>query len=92
MKNALDVENFIRQKLSRRVLSSVTLQPGLGFRKFLRVKLDGEPNTIVARISPKSSVPEHAQEPPLEPLRSILQQAKLPVPKSFGSKEDGTLE
>ncbi|MCH2410351.1 phosphotransferase [Myxococcota bacterium] len=92
MKNALDLENFIRQKLSRRVLSSVTLQPGLGFRKFLRVKLDGEPNTIVARISPKNPLPEHAQEPPLEPLRSILQQAKLPVPKSFGSKEDGTLE
>lgn len=92
MTDALEIEHFVKQNLNRRVLSATVLQPGLGFRKFVRLKLDGHPRSLIARISPRGMESPQFPEPPLEPLRSILEQAGLPVPRSFGARRDGTLD
>jgi aminoglycoside/choline kinase family phosphotransferase len=72
-----------------RVLAALPLgHAGLGTRRFLRLRLDGPPGSLVARID----VPEDpagrpdgvAAEPALEPLRGFLEAAGLPVPASFG--------
>jgi aminoglycoside/choline kinase family phosphotransferase len=65
---------------------------GLGTRRFYRVRFaNGEPSTLIARvedpvISEKTpdaaGPPAWLPEPPLEPLRSFLEAAGLPVPHS----------
>jgi aminoglycoside/choline kinase family phosphotransferase len=72
---------------------------GLGDRRFYRVSLDSSdapgsayPATLIARIEPDPSDPDPRlaafawlPEPPLEPIRSILEEAGLPVPRSYAS-------
>lgn len=68
---------------------------GLGARRFFRVSLpaDTDPGHLIARIEPapgansSSALPAQAQwlpEPPLEPIRHFLEEAGLPVPRSYG--------
>jgi aminoglycoside/choline kinase family phosphotransferase len=72
---------------------------GLGDRRFYRVLLEGRldaatPSRMIARIEPESlgeSAPQSIfawiAEPGLEPIRTILENAGLPVPRSFVHEE-----
>jgi aminoglycoside/choline kinase family phosphotransferase len=88
------LEPFVVQRLGRPARRIDRIEAGLGTRRFYRVELDGgAPNRVIARIEP-SPEPEPTRrpaaphvwllEPPLEPIRAFLEDAGLPVPKSFG--------
>lgn len=70
--------------LGSRVVRIERLASGLGTRRFFRLQCAaGPPESAIARIeseTPAGSGPE----PPLEPLRSRLEAAGLPVPASYG--------
>ena len=74
------------------------IEAGLGARRFYRLHFDtGSPETLVARIEPGDEDPSGADpivtrtdlppawlpEPSLEPLRTFLEEAGLPVPRSY---------
>jgi aminoglycoside/choline kinase family phosphotransferase len=75
---------------------------GLGDRRFYRVSFDSPkassaavPATLIARIEPPSAVsdPDLASfawlpEPPLEPIRAVLEEAGLPVPRSYAHRPE----
>lgn len=86
------IDDFVRQCLARRVLSAKPLAAGLGHRRFYRLELDGAPRHVIARLDPAEDRPASSREPPLEPLRSVLEAAGLPVPESFGSDPSGELD
>ncbi len=72
----------VRRELGREIVARRELAPGLGSRRFIRLSLDAAPTHVIARLeTPRAST---GGEPPLEPLRTILEQADLPVPKRFG--------
>jgi len=77
-----------REGLGRGIVRIEPLCAGLGLRRFLRLHLDGPPGTAIARIEapedPAGRPAGVAPEPPLEPLRTHLEQAGLPVPASYG--------
>ena len=79
---------LVRRELGRGIARIEPLRAGLGLRRFLRLYLDGPPGTAVARIEatedPAGRPEGVAPEPPLEPLRTRLEQAGLPVPASYG--------
>ncbi|NNL66117.1 MAG: phosphotransferase [Myxococcales bacterium] len=79
--------------LGRAVERIEPMAAGLGLRRFHRLHFrDGAPATLVARIEDDGAVPSPAtdwpaappwrEEPPLEPIRSFLADAGLPVPDS----------
>lgn len=75
--------------LGRRVVDVCPLDAGLGRRRFFRVSLEGDgPPTLVARVEhpedPARRPPGLPPEPALEPLRTFLARAGLPVPERFG--------
>jgi hypothetical protein len=75
---------------------------GLGARRFYRVRFkEGEPTTLIARVegqAEKSSAPLPTEppawlpEPPLEPLRTFLEAAGLPVPRSYAHLPDAGVD
>ena len=82
------VVRFVRSRLGAGVVDATPLSGGLALRRFLRLRLDRQPGTLVARIEaaedPHGRPPGVPPEPPLEPLRSFLEEAGLPVPRSYG--------
>ena len=64
---------------------------GVGLRRFARVRLAGTaaPASIIARVDapedPAGRPDGLPPEPPLEPLRALLERSGLPVPRHFGS-------
>lgn len=86
------LEKIARDRLGRRLARVEKMLAGLGTRRFHRLFFeDGEPQTLIARfeadpppISPveENTPPAWLPEPPLEPFRSFLQAADLPVPTS----------
>ena len=89
------VRQALRQILSAQALRIELLPAGLGLRRFARVWLAGGPAaTLVARVEaledPAGRPGGSAPEPPLEPIRALLERAGLPVPRSFGA-DDGVL-
>jgi len=75
---------------------------GLGDRRFYRVALDSSkassaavPATLIARVEPRPAAPDPdlasfawLPEPPLEPIRTLLEEAGLPVPRSYASRPE----
>lgn len=82
-------EDVVRRTTGARVLEATPLAPGLGTRRFFRLRLDRAPGSLVARVEapedPQGRPTGSAPEPPLEPLRTCLERAGLPVPRSYGS-------
>jgi aminoglycoside/choline kinase family phosphotransferase len=88
------VRERVRQALQR-ILSAqarrIELLPaGLGLRRFARVWLaSGPAPTLVARVEapedPAGRPAGSAPEPPLEPIRALLEREGLPVPRCFGA-------
>lgn len=73
------------------------LHAGLGLRRFLRLHLSGGgPPSAVARIdAPEDPAGRPAgvpPEPPLEPLRTRLEEAGIPVPARLGSDPEAGIE
>ena len=83
------VEALVAETLGLRVTGIQALPGGLGTRCFLRVSTGGSPGTLIARIDapedPAVRPTGTAPEPPLEPIRSVLARAGLPVPEHYGS-------
>jgi aminoglycoside/choline kinase family phosphotransferase len=58
---------------------------GLGHRRFLRLRLAGAtPASVIARVDRGEPAPGVLPEPPLEPLRSVLEAHGLPLPRRVG--------
>ena len=84
-----DLCALVRRRLGGEVVRFEPIAPGLGTRVFSRLHLAG---CSVASAIARIEVPEDpagrptgvAPEPSLEPLRSFLEQAQLPVPRSYG--------
>jgi aminoglycoside/choline kinase family phosphotransferase len=88
------VRSFVQASLDARVIRVEPLAGALGLRQFARVWLESAtdaelPATLIARIE----APEDPQrrpagippEPPLEPIRALLEDQGLPVPRSFAA-------
>ena len=84
--DAADLTTQVSAALGRAVAAIEKIEAGLGARRFYRVLLTGDdaPRSVVARVDapedprlrPKGVPPE----PPLEPVRALLESAGLPVP------------
>ena len=84
------VRDAVRHACGREPLRVEWLAGALGTRRFARAVLDGPgPRSVVARIEaeedPAGRPAGAAPEPPLEPLRSVLEAHGLPVARRFGS-------
>lgn len=93
MTKAADLEEQLRDCVRRELGAEVTrvkpLSAGLSLRRFARVELRGGPApTLVARIEahedPGGRPVGILPEPPLEPIRSLLEAEGLPVPLRYG--------
>jgi hypothetical protein len=92
-----ELHQIVETRLGRTPASIEPIEAGLGTRRFYRIAFpNGSPRSLVARVdreSPRpspsnagdavasSQSPTWLPEPPLEPLRSFLAQAGLPVPE-----------
>src|SRR5262245_66672323 len=84
------VRRAVEQQLGAQVLGVEPLAAGLGLRRFARVRLSGGPApTLIARVEapedPAGRPTGLQPEPPLEPIRALLERAGLPVPRRYGS-------
>jgi len=84
------VRHTVETQLGARVVRLEELEGALGTRRFVRVWLGGGPvASLVARIEapedPLRRPTGVAPEPPLEPIRSLLESHGLPVPRRFGA-------
>lgn len=87
-----ELRELVKARLGRDTSGIDRIEAGLGTRRFYRIDFEtGEPATLIARIdrdppatqdSPPrlEAPPAWLPEPPIEPLRSFLEQAGLPVP------------
>jgi len=90
------IEALCRDALSARALRFQPIPSGLGARRFFRVELDGPPGSLIARceqaedaaLRPAGVPPE----PPLEPIRALLEKAGLPVPRRYAAEPDAGIE
>jgi len=87
------VRRAVAHSLAARVQQIELLSAGLGLRRFARVRLEpgGPAPTLVARVEapedPAGRPAGIAAEPPLEPIRALLEREGLPVPRRFGADE-----
>ena len=85
-----------RASLGAGTESCRALSGGLGARRFFRVTLDIAPFSLIARCEmpedPSLRPPGVAPEPPLEPIRRLLETSGLPVPKRYGADERAGIE
>ena len=94
------IEALVQETFGLGVAEIMAIEPGLGARRFFRVRLECArsgtsadarpvPQTLVARLEasedPALRPPSVAPEPGLEPLRSLLEAAGLPVPASYAT-------
>lgn len=84
-----ELEELCARLAGVRVRAVEPLAADLGTRRFFRLRLAGPPGSLIARVEapedPQGRPTGAAPEPPLEPLRHLLETAGLPVPRSFGT-------
>jgi aminoglycoside/choline kinase family phosphotransferase len=83
----------LERSLRARAEAIELLPAGLGLRRFARVNVAGGPApTLIARVEmpedPAGRPAGAAPEPPLEPIRALLEREGLPVPRRYGA-DDG---
>jgi hypothetical protein len=90
---------LVRSALGREATGFEPIAGQIGLRRFLRIRLSprpGGPATLVARIEapedPASRPAGAAPEPPLEPIRRLLEASGLPVPARFGGDPAAGIE
>jgi len=83
----------VESNLDARVTRFEPLASALGVRRFVRVWIEATsdsrlPRTLIARVEtpedPQRRPSGVAPEPPLEPIRALLERHGLPVPRSYG--------
>jgi aminoglycoside/choline kinase family phosphotransferase len=83
-----ELRGLVEAQLGVAVVRAEPIATGLGLRRFVRLYASGPPTTLIARIEapedPAGRPAGAAPEPPLEPLRSFLERAGLPVPARLG--------
>jgi len=84
------VRRAVRDALGSEASSLAPIAGGLGRRRFFRVRIGaGTAPTLVARVEQPEDddrrPPGVPPEPALEPLRSFLERAGLPVPRRLGT-------
>lgn len=89
------VARLVADALALPVRAVEALPGGLGLRRFYRVRTAGPPSSVIARVEagedPGGRPQGAAPEPPLEPIRALLQEAGLPVPRRLGGTADGSI-
>jgi aminoglycoside/choline kinase family phosphotransferase len=92
-----ELAQCVERALGRRVSRVDWLRGGIGLRRFARLHVGGgAPVTLVARIDapddpagrPAGALPE----PPLEPIRALLEAQGLPVPRRYGGDSAAGIE
>ena len=90
---------LVRAQLGAEVTGVEPIAGQIGLRRFLRLRLaprSGAPATLVARIEapedPASRPAGALPEPPLEPVRRLLERSGLPVPARFGGDAAAGIE
>jgi aminoglycoside/choline kinase family phosphotransferase len=88
---------LVRAQLGARVARVEWLPGQLGLRRFARLRLEGGAHaSLVARIEaaedPAGRPAGAAPEPPLEPIRALLEAHGLPVPRRFGGDTAAGIE
>jgi len=90
---------LVQSALGRQATGFEPIAGQIGLRRFLRVRLapqPGRPATLVARIEapedPASRPAGTLPEPPLEPVRRLLEQHGLPVPARLGGEPAAGIE
>ena len=90
---------LVRAALGAEVTGFEPIAGQIGLRRFLRVRLaprPGAPATLVARIEapedPASRPSGTPPEPPLEPVRRLLEAHGLPVPARYGGDAAAGIE
>ncbi len=83
------VRRVVAGSLGAQVARIEWLEGQLGLRRFARVHLEtGPPATLIARVEapedPAGRPPGIPPEPPLEPVRALLEREGLPVPARYG--------
>jgi len=82
------VAEAARRALGVEVTRVATLAAGLGLRRFFRLETRGRPASLIARVDAEEDAAGRpagqAAEPALEPIRAHLENAGLPVPRSYG--------
>lgn len=95
LRDALD--RLAREALGAELAAIEPLAAGLGLRRFLRLRLrGGAVASAIARVEapedPAGRPAGVAPEPPLEPLRTVLERAGLPVPARLGGDADAGID
>jgi hypothetical protein len=76
-----------RERVGAEVLRVEPLAGGLGLRRFYRIALAGPPHRAIARVEapedPAGRPAGATPEPPLEPIRALLERSGLPVPRRY---------
>lgn len=92
---------LVDRELGAKLVRLESIAPGLGNRRFFRLYLatdddTGQPKSAIARVEadedPDKRAAGVAPEPPLEPLRSFLEAAGIPVPKHYAADPDLMIE
>ena len=85
------VAALARAALGEPIASAEPIGAGIGLRRFYRVT-SAHGRSAIARVEgeedPAGRPPGIAPEPPLEPIRALLERAGLPVPKRLGAARD----
>ena len=81
-----ELRRLVEQQLGARVERiDVLAGGGVSHRGFYRVSLDGAaPRSVIARVDRGEPGPGVLPEPPLEPLRTFLEEAGISVPRRLG--------
>ncbi len=80
------IETLVRSATRRAVEEIEPIASGLGAQRYFRVRCTGG-TSVVARVQ-RDVVTGSGPEPPLEPIRAFLEDAGLPVPRSYLHSED----
>ncbi len=93
--DARRVAELAQRLLGEEIESLAPVYAGLGLRRFYRVRT-ASGRTAIARVEaredPAGRPPGIPPEPPLEPIRALLDQAGLPVPRTYGCDSAGRID
>ena len=82
--------------LGRAPIAAEEIEPGLGHRRFLRLRFGEQARvaSAIARLEGDAPAPPEGvlPEPALEPIRGFLEVAGLPVPLRYGADEKAGIE
>ncbi len=89
LSEAEQIARFAHERLRVAVTGVEAIPSGIGLRRFYRLRLLGAPGSAIARIdTPEDSASrpaDAAPEPPLEPVRALLERSGLPVPRRYAA-------